>query len=218
MRAGSDRVLSEMTDSETAGTARPRGARVRASSGKRERLVASAADLMHRQGVSATSLAVVAQEADVPLGNVYYYYKTKDDLTRAVLAAQAQQVTAMTDAFASLPGPVERLKALATRWDQMRDVVARYGCPFGSLTSELDRRDDGLDHEAAEPMRRILDWATGQFRELGCAKPRDLATTLLAGIQGSALLAAGLRDPQLLTDQVRYLHGWIDTVAASGAP
>jgi AcrR family transcriptional regulator len=168
---------------------------------------------MHRQGVSATSLAAVAQQANVPLGNVYYYFKSKDDLVRAVLAAQTEQVTAMSEELGLLPGPVERLKALVSRWDQMRDVVARYGCPFGSLTSELDRRDDGLDRDAAEPMRRLLRWATDQFQELGCANPDDLATTLLAGIQGSALLAATLRDPHLLTTQVSQLHDWIDAVA-----
>ena len=53
--------------------------------GKRERLVASAGDLLHRQGVMATTLAQVAEAADVPPGNVYYYFKTKDDLVRAVI-------------------------------------------------------------------------------------------------------------------------------------
>jgi AcrR family transcriptional regulator len=144
---------------------------------------------------------------------VYYYFRTKDDLVRAVLAAQAEQVGAMVGGFAGLPGPAERLKALASSWDLMRDVVARYGCPFGSLSTELNRRDDGLDRDAALPIRRILDWSAAQFRELGCADPEDLAVTLFAGIQGSALLAATLRDPALLTTQVRRLHGWIDSLA-----
>ena len=57
--------------------------------GKRERLVASAGDLLHRQGVAATTLAQVAEAADVPAGNVYYYFKTKDDLVRAVIEDRA---------------------------------------------------------------------------------------------------------------------------------
>lgn len=186
-----------------------------ASPGKRQRLVAGAAELIHRHGVTATSIAGVARVARVPIGNVYYYFKTKDDLTRAVLAAQTEQVGAMTDELGLLRDPAGRLKALVSRWDQMREVVARYGCPFGSLASELDRRDDGLDREAAEPMRRLLDFAADQFQEAGCPDPRDLATTLLAGVQGSALLAAALRDPQLLTTQVGYLHRWIDAVTAA---
>lgn len=190
-----------------------RGSRRRNASAKRERLLAGAAQLLHRKGAGATSLADIAQLADVPLGNVYYHYRTKDDLIRGVLATQTEQVAEMVAGFAGLPGPADRLKALASRWDLMREVVARYGCPFGSLSAELSRRDDGLDREAAMPMRSLLDWAATQFEELGCARPRDLAVTLLAAIQGSALLAATLRDPELLSAQVRRLHDWIDTLA-----
>nr|MDT0661968.1 TetR/AcrR family transcriptional regulator [Micromonospora sp. DSM 115978] len=189
--------------------------RKRAAQAKRERLVSSAAELLHRNGVEATSLADIAQHADVPLGNVHYYYRTKDDLVRAVLTVQTEQVAAMVEGLATLPGPAARLKALASRWDLMRDVVARYGCPFGSLTAELNRRDTGLDRDAAMPMRGVLDWATNQFGDLGCAEPRELAVTLLAAIQGSALLAATLRDPDLLSTQVRRLHDWIDALTST---
>ncbi|MBO0730160.1 MAG: helix-turn-helix transcriptional regulator, partial [Acidimicrobiaceae bacterium] len=58
-----------MTDSAT-----------RPKAGKRERLVAAARDVCHRQGVEKTTLADIAEAADVPVGNVYYYFKTKDDL------------------------------------------------------------------------------------------------------------------------------------------
>ncbi len=46
---------------------------------------------MYRQGATATTLADIAQAADVPLGNVYYYFKTKDDLIRAVVQAEPDQ-------------------------------------------------------------------------------------------------------------------------------
>jgi TetR/AcrR family transcriptional repressor of nem operon len=183
-------------------------------SGKRERLVAGAAELLHRQGAGPTTLADVAQASGVPVGNIYYYFKTKDDLVRAVLAAQVEQVEAMLTGLEPLPQPQDRLVGLVRRWDEMRDVVARYGCPFGTLASELDRRDDGLDTEAAQPIERILDWAGQQFALLGQARPRDLALTLFAGIQGGALLAAALRDPDVMTGQVRQLEAWIDHQAA----
>ena len=45
----------------------------------------SARALIHEQGVQRTTLADIAERADVPLGNVYYYFKTKDDLIGAVV-------------------------------------------------------------------------------------------------------------------------------------
>lgn len=197
-----------MTDSAAAAPQRHRG-------GKRDRLVASAAELLHRKGVGATTLADIAHAADVPVGNVYYYFKTKDDLVRAVIGAQTDQVEEMLTAFEALPQPADRLKALVRRWEQMREVIARYGCPFGTLVSELDRRDDGLDIEAAEPIRRILAWAENQIRSLGRRDAGELATTLFAGVQGGALLAGTLRDPSLMSGQVRRLEKWIDTLAAA---
>ena len=194
--------LSEMTDS----AGRRRG-------DKRERLVAGAGDLLHRQGVAGTTLAQVAEASDVPPGNVYYYFRTKDDLVRAVIEARNGQVRAMLASFETRRSPAARLKALAHQWVEMRDLVARYGCPFGTLASELDRRDDGLDEAAAEPLAALVDWAQAQFRLLGRRDARELAVALISGVQGGAVLANAFRDPDLMSAHVRHLDRWIDSLA-----
>jgi TetR/AcrR family transcriptional regulator, transcriptional repressor for nem operon len=181
--------------------------------GKRERLVASAGDLLHRQGVLATTLAQVAEAADVPPGNVYYYFRSKDDLVRAVIDARSEQVRVMLGSLHGRRSPSARLKALAHEWVQMREVVARHGCPFGTLVAELDRREDGLDREATKPMGLILDWAEDQFRQMGRRDARELAVSLLAGVQGAALLANAFRDPDIMTNHVRHLERWIDSLS-----
>jgi AcrR family transcriptional regulator len=60
----------------------------RSEKGKRDRLVAAARELIHRQGIEKTTIADIARAADVPAGNVYYYFKTKDDLIEAAIAGQ----------------------------------------------------------------------------------------------------------------------------------
>ena len=46
------------------------------------------------------------------------------------------------------------------RWADQRELVARYGCPLGTLCSELDKRDDGLDRDAPRRCSRLpIDWA-----------------------------------------------------------
>ena len=187
---------------------------VRDPAGKRDRLVVAALDLVHRQGVLATTLAQVAQAAGVPVGNVYYYFKTKDDLVRGVIDARAQQARAMLASLeAAHVDPAARLKALAHSWVEMRDLVVRYGCPFGTLSMELDKREDGLDREAAILTSLILDWAQQQFRAMGRHDARELAITLFAGVQGGSQLASALRDPDLLTGHVHRIEQWIDTLA-----
>ncbi|MEY9931056.1 TetR/AcrR family transcriptional repressor of nem operon [Catenulispora sp. GP43] len=194
-----------MTDSEPRKTA-SRG-------GKRERLASAAAEVFHQQGVERTTLNDIAQAADVPLGNVYYYFKTKDQLIEAALGAHRGRLADLTAQLDQLPDPAARLKALIAGWVAQREVAARYGCPFGTLAAELDKREDGLDQTAAGVLRALIDWAEAQFAELGRADAHDLAVELVAAYQGMSVLANALRDPEVMTTQGRRLEGWIDTLA-----
>ena len=109
--------MSEMANSAT-----------EAQPGKRERLVESAKVLIHEQGVHRTTLAAVAERAEVPLGNVYYYFRTKDELIGAVLDCYKEQAAALIRAFERHRSPQARLKALVRNWADMREAVARNVC------------------------------------------------------------------------------------------
>jgi TetR/AcrR family transcriptional regulator, transcriptional repressor for nem operon len=184
------------------------------AAGKRERLVESATSLFHEQGVQRTTLAEVAERAEVPLGNVYYYFKTKDELLGAVLAGYQEQAAVLIASFERSRSPQARLKALVRNWVDMRDAVVRHGCPMGTLCAELDKSEGGLDRDAAEVMATIIDWAEDQLGELGRPDARDLAVALFAGIQGAALLANTFRDPTILSRQARHLERWIDSLSS----
>src|SRR3954447_11763784 len=173
--------------------------------GKRERLVASAEDLLHRCGTEGPTLAQIAEAADVPPGNVYYYFKTRDDLVRAVIDARADEIRGMLGTVERRSTPRLRLQGLLRSWADLADVVAAHGCPIGTLASDLSRRDDGLGTEAAALLRAILDWAEDQFRAMGHRDARVLAVTLWSGVQGACMLANTLQDPKLLTRELRRI-------------
>ena len=181
--------------------------------GKRERLVAAAIQLLHQQGVERTTLADIAKAADVPPGNVYYYFKAKDDIIAAVIEAHVQQIKAALAVIDTRHrSPKRRLKAFVREFTAQSEIVARYGCPLGSLCSELDKRVSGTGPAVAELMRLPVEWAENQFRSLGRRDAHDLALDLLAGYEGSALLASAMRDPGLLSGAGRRLDHWIDTL------
>ncbi len=60
----------------------------------RSRLVSAAVGLAYQNGFAATSLADIAREAEVPLGNVYYYFKTKDEIGEAIVERRLAQLSA----------------------------------------------------------------------------------------------------------------------------
>ncbi|WP_119730445.1 TetR/AcrR family transcriptional regulator [Thermomonospora amylolytica] len=192
--------------------------RVRArGADKRRRLTAAAAQVLHRQGVERTTIADIAKAAGVPVGNVYYYFKTKDELVQAALAEHEGSLAELTGALDRLPDPLDRLKGLVDAWVGRRDVAARYGCPTGTLAAELDKRADGvLDLEAGRVIRRLLDWVERQFRELGLPDAAGHAVTLVAAYQGMSLLANALRDPEIMTSQGARLTRWLDSLTADG--
>ena len=178
--------------------------------------MAAAAKVLHEQGVERTTLADIAREADVPVGNVYYYFKTKDELVQAALSEHAAYLDELTGRLDRLPDPRDRLRALVEAWVEQRAVAARYGCPTGTLAAELGKRADGtLDAEAGAVIRRLLDWAARQFREMalsGPDDPDDLALTLVAGYQGMSLMAHALRDPDVMTREGARLLHWLDSL------
>ncbi|GAB3896764.1 hypothetical protein GCM10027612_51800 [Microbispora bryophytorum subsp. camponoti] len=78
---------------------------MRAASAKRQRLMAAAAEVVHQQGAERTTIADIARAADVPVGNVYYYFKTKDELVAAALAEHARHLRDLTERLERLPDP-----------------------------------------------------------------------------------------------------------------
>jgi AcrR family transcriptional regulator len=199
-------IRSEMTNSVQDSTAGRRP-------GKRQRLIDAATQLLHQQGVEKTTLADIAQAADVPVGNVYYYFKTKDDIIAAVIEVHVQQAKAALAAIDNAHRSARnRLKALVGEYERQSELVATYGCPYGSLCSELDKRLGSPDFALAELMRVPIEWAEEQFRALGRRDARELAVSLVAAYQGGALLANTFRDPGILAGEARRLGRWIDTL------
>jgi AcrR family transcriptional regulator len=88
---------------------------------KRERLIAAACQVMYAQGVEKTTLADIAAAAGIPLGNVYYYFKTKDDLLQAVIETHLHEIGAMIAA-------IEAAHA-APRPDRAAGLPARFAVP-----------------------------------------------------------------------------------------
>jgi len=180
---------------------------------KRQRLVEGARLVLHRQGVEKTTLADIAQAADVPVGNVYYYFKTKDELVQAAIDVQAQDIQTALVSLDRHRSPKARLKAFVKLITAQREVAARYGCPHGALCSELNKRDDGLGQAATKLMQLWIDWAEQQFRAMGRRDARDLAVALIASYQGIMLLTNTFRQPELIVREARRLDRWIDSLA-----
>ncbi|WP_406168549.1 TetR/AcrR family transcriptional regulator [Streptomyces sp. NBC_00996] len=196
-----------MTDSKE-----PGGPRAKAA-GKRRQLTAAAARVLHEQGVERTTIADIARAAEVPAGNVYYYFKTKDELVEAALSEHASHLETLTGRLDQLADPRERLKGLVDAWVSQRDTAARYGCPTGTLAAELDKRaEGGLDLTAGRVIRLLLEWVEAQYRRIGVADPEGHALALVGAYQGMSLLSNALRDPEIMAREGARLTRELDSL------
>lgn len=182
---------------------------------KRVRLIEAAKVLIHQKGFNQTTLADIAQEADVPLGNVYYYFKTKEAIGEAVIEKRAAE---SVEFFAKLDESGDasaRLMALVESSTTDLDLVARYGCPVGGLCQELGKQGGSLADQAAKLLHDLLVWAETQFRSLGFGeKSADLSLNLVSSIQGIYLLTHTFKDPKLVNRQAKVLQEWLEKLTA----
>ena len=105
--------------------------------------------LAYRNGFRETSLADIAQAAHVPVGNVYYYFKTKEELGEAVVERRLAQFREFREEIDRLSSPKERLFAFVESIQGKREQLARGGCPLGGLCSELQKEGDALAKKSA---------------------------------------------------------------------
>lgn len=179
---------------------------------KRVRLVDAAGKLFYEQGVNVTTLAHIASLAEVPLGNVYYYFKSKESIVLAVIERRRQ---IMQEQFAALEalGHKDRLKAFIEATGQDSNQVVSFGDWLGSLCQELCKNSGEIANATAKLLNDVLSWCATQFSEMGKGeKSQSLAISLLSSLQGIGLLTLTFKDPKLIEDQNRYLLNWLEKV------
>ena len=112
-----------------------------------------------------------------------------------------------------LSSPKERLLAFVGGIQANREQLARGGCPFGGLCSELRREGGTLARKSAMLFTEPIGWLEKQFRAAGHDKDsRELAMHLFSVFQGMAAVAHGANDPDLVLTEVRRLKNWINTL------
>src|SRR5260221_1462690 len=130
---------------------------------KRERRIGAAKAAFYQQGVATTTLADIAARAEVPLGNVYYYFRIKDEILAAVIAAHLREIQARFAQWDQDPRPRQRLLSWLQAEREGQNDLARYGCPYGSLGQEGVMEETPARALRAQFFKVHITLAAGQF-------------------------------------------------------
>ena len=160
--------------------------------GARERIERAAARLFYRNGIHATGVELIAQEANVSKRTLYQHFASKNDLVDNYLRGFDARGGSPNERRLEATGLSARERLLAIFEMSSREVLR--GCPFhnaavesaGSLTST----DEIVRAHKLEFTRRLVAVA----QEAGAADPHLLGQQLAVLFEGATAMATSLND------------------------
>jgi TetR/AcrR family transcriptional regulator, transcriptional repressor for nem operon len=177
----------------------------------RDHIVEAADQLFYRRGFDHTSFAHIADVVQISRGNFYYHFKSKDEILDAVIDLRLANTAKMLKQWENDgKDPEERIRSFIYILIANRAKIMRYGCPVGTLCTELAK----LEHDSRDGARRIFTlfrtWLCRQFVALGRNVDADeLALHLIARSQGVATLANAFHEDQFVKHEVKQMCDWL---------
>jgi AcrR family transcriptional regulator len=163
----------------------------------RARIVAAASELVYENGVAGTSLDDIMAASHVSKSQLYHYFADKDALVLEVIRSQLKRIVEGQEKQLLEVGSWAGLR----RWRDhvvagTRESSGVGGCPLGSLVAELaDRSEsarevlDGCFAEWEAYLRRGFSTMRDDGKLAADTDPDELATAVMAALQGGLLLA-----------------------------
>ena len=176
----------------------------------RKKLLEAAKELFHQQGIAGTTIASLAKTSGVPLGNVYYHFRSKDLLLEAVLEAHKADIQNDLEMYNRESSPMKRLKALIRDSEHNLQLLTEHGCPYASLAQRLRDEGNPLADQAGGLLGLYINFASEQFVQLGKIEARDLAADFIAQLYGAYTLANSTGDSKFLKRQLKRLEAWLE--------
>jgi TetR/AcrR family transcriptional regulator, transcriptional repressor for nem operon len=177
----------------------------------RDHIIEAADLLFYRQGYEHTSFSDIADVVQISRGNFYFHFKSKDEILDAVIDARLAATQKMLERWESeARQPADRIRSFIHILIANRADIKRYGCPVGTLCTELAKLKHASQAEANKLFTLFRTWLRRQFTLLGSAADADaLAMHLLARSQGVATLASAFHDETFIKQEVEQMCDWL---------
>jgi len=174
-------------------------------------IVEAADTLFYQHGFEHTSFADIAKVVKISRGNLYHHFKAKDDILDAVIDIRLARTQEILDRWENEgKTPEDRIRSyiqiLITNWDKIK----HYGCPVGTLCTELAKLNHSSQSEANKIFTLFRVWLREQFTLLGRKDDADeLAMHVLVWSQGVATLGNAFNDKKFIRQEVQKMNDWL---------
>jgi len=177
----------------------------------KQQIVEAADRLFYQKGYNLTSFSDIAAASKIPRGNLNYHFSTKSEVLVAVINYRVSEMRKMLRRWEEeYKTPVERLQRYAQIATNVKKEVIHYGCPMGTLNSELGKVQHDLQAITKEQFKVFEQWITEQFQLMGCGKSAaDLTMHLMVWTQGVASMAYIHQDTRLIQREAKSIAAWL---------
>lgn len=169
----------------------------------REQIVQAARQVFARYGYKKTALDDIARESRKGKSTIYYYFKSKDDIFKAVIDAEAEiRTRAIEEQINQIGDPKQKLKTyIYVRMRTLRLVVNYYEAIKNDLLDQLYFVDNlRTEHFEAEiELIRKMFLEGIEMGEYTVQNPELTAKTVVAALHGFEvpLILKNLSDEEL---------------------
>jgi len=180
----------------------------------RERILAAAESLFYREGIHATGVERVAEEAQVSKRTLYRHFPSKDDLVEQYLRRIHDINGVRNERALDTPGATARNQLLAIFDGQ---PIHRFrGCPFHDAAVEAADDMPGVHDVVHEHKLWFIARLTDKATQAGAADPFQLGHQLAVLFEGALALATSLNDTAAMIHARSAAEILIDAAVTSG--
>ena len=184
-----------------------------AATDTRERILASALDLIYARIYANVGVQELCEHAGVKKGSFYHFFPSKRDLTIAALDRQWELAKQRIwgPAFTNhLPLREKLQRCFDFFYDHQCGVKSKIGmvpgCPFGNLALELSTQDEAIRRKVDQVFRETTAYVRRAIEEAiasGEIPKQDIsaaAEAIVAYTQGAMLMAKTRNDPGVIKE------------------
>ena len=182
--------------------------------GARQRILAAAIKLFYNEGINATGVERLANEASVSKRTLYQHFPSKDAVVEQYLRTIQQHAG---DPLRPGPGDLRRTpraRILALFETPSPDGQMR-GCPFHNAAVEAAEAMPEIAEIVREHKHNYIDGLARLAKEAGAGNPKLLANQLAVLYEGAAALSTSLDDPAPWTHARKAAQTLIDLAVTS---
>ena len=163
----------------------------------RGRLLSAATHLFCKNGINATGIDAIIEEAGTAKTTLYKLFGSKTNLVHAVLESEGRQwrewfIASLEDGGGDAQTKLSRIFPALKRWFSEERF---YGCPFINAVGEHDKHQKQFRAIAMRHKKVVLAHIEKLAAETGAAKPQMLAHQLALLMDGAIVAAMVSGDP-----------------------